>query len=463
MTGLVRSNETVKGKPRFATVSAIDPVLSNNAMTIQYQFGFRNDFATEALPNALPTGQNSPQRCPYGLYAEQLSGSAFTAPHEQNVRSWLYRIRPSVMQGEYRQQEFVNFKSAPLNNATVSPNPLRWNPLPEPSADTDFLDGMYTVCANGDAAAQSGVCVHLYVLNHSMTRYFCNADGEMLFVPQAGELILRTEMGSLEVAPGEIASIPRGVKFQVNKTQDTQTARGYVCENYARPFELPSLGAIGSNGLANSRDFLAPVAAYEEVQGGFEIVVKMHGRIFSAKLSHSPFDVVAWHGNYAPYKYDLAKFMVINSVSFDHPDPSIFTVLTSPSELTGTANCDFVIFPPRWIVAENTFRPPWFHRNIMSEFMGLVKGSYDAKAEGFVPGGSSLHNCMTPHGPDSESFEKASRAKLKPVYQDNTLAFMFESRHVFVPTVAAMEADFRQQNYSEIWQSLKSHFSPDHI
>ncbi|MDR5866949.1 homogentisate 1,2-dioxygenase [Halomonas koreensis] len=427
---------------------------------LDYQQGFRNHFATEALPGALPDGQNSPQRCPYGLYAEQLTGSAFTAPRHHNLRSWLYRIRPSVAQGGYRRLPDATMATAPAAGP-ADPNQMRWDPLPIPEAPTDFVDGLLTVAVNGDAGDQTGCGVHVFACNRDMTeRFFYDADGELLIVPQLGTLRLRTELGELEVTGGEIAVIPRGIKFQVRLAAGSDAARGYVCENYGSPLELPGLGPIGANGLANPRDFLTPVAAYEDQKGDFELVARFSGAFWAARLDHSPLDVVAWHGNYAPYKYDLANFNTINTVSFDHPDPSIFTVLTSASDTPGMANIDFVIFPPRWMVAEDTFRPPYFHRNLMSEFMGLIHGEYDAKAEGFVPGGASLHNCMSPHGPDAETFEKASNAELTPQYQGNTLAFMFESRYAFQPTETALNADFRQRDYVDVWAGLDSHFDP---
>lgn len=433
-----------------------------SAEELDYLSGFRNHFATEALPGALPAGQNSPQRCPYGLYAEQLTGSAFTAPRERNLRSWLYRIRPSVAQSAYRPLEPAKVRTAPVNEAPSDPNQMRWDPMPLPEQPTDFIDGLLTVATNGDAGGQAGCGVHLYAFNRDMEqRFFYCADGELLLVPQQGELLLRTELGLIEAGPGEIAVVPRGMKFQVRLATGSEAARGYVCENYGSPFELPGLGPIGANGLANPRDFLTPAAWYEDVSGDFELVAKFGGRFWAARLNHSPLDVVAWHGNYAPYKYDLALFNTINTVSFDHPDPSIFTVLTSASDTAGMANIDFVIFPPRWMVAEHTFRPPYFHRNVMSEFMGLVHGVYDAKAEGFLPGGASLHNCMSPHGPDTATFEKASEVELVPEYQGDTLAFMFESRYLFQPTTAALEADFRQRDYVDVWQGLDSQFDPN--
>src|SRR5438045_3066729 len=378
-----------------------------------YLSGFGNEFAFEAIEGTLPDGQNSPQRVAHGLYAEQLSGRPFTAPRATNRRSWLYRIRPSVT-----HEPFTQTADAP--EFVVTPNQLRWDPWPMSS------QGVFPICGN------DAINVSVYVLNHSTTdRFFYDADGELLIVPQQGTLTLRTELGVVEAGPGEIAVIPRGVKFTV---AIGEPSRGYICENRGALLRLPDLGLIGSNGLASPRHFLTPSAAFEDREGDFELIVKFGGKLWSARIDHSPLDVVAWHGNYAPYKYDLRLFNAINTVSFDHPDPSIFTVLTSPSELPGTANIDFVIFPPRWMVAEHTFRPPYFHRNIMNEYMGLIFGTYDAKAEGFTPGGGSLHNCMSGHGPDVATFEQASAAELTPRYLADTLAFMFESRFVLRPT-----------------------------
>jgi len=426
--------------------------------TLRYQSGFGGEFATEALPGALPLGQNSPQKAPYGLYAEQLSGTAFTAPRHVNRRSWLYRMRPGAVHGEFRRISNGLLGAAPFDGANISPNQLRWSPTPFPDTPTDFIDGLITVAGNGDVGTQTGMAVHLYCANRSMQgRYFYNADGEMLVLPQHGRLHVKTELGILDVAPGEMLMLPRGVRFSVELPDGA--VRGYICENYGAAFRLPELGPIGANGLANARDFLAPTAAYEDKEGKFELVAKFGGHLWAASIGHSPLDVVAWHGNYAPYKYDLALFNTINTVSYDHPDPSIFTVLTSPSDTPGTANVDFVIFPPRWMVAENTFRPPWFHRNVMSEYMGLIYGAYDAKAEGFLPGGGSLHNCMSGHGPDAATFDKASNAELAPHRIDNTLAFMFESRHVIRPTAYALAMPELQKDYLQCWQGLQKNFN----
>ena len=429
--------------------------------TLAYQSGFGNTFASEAVAGALPVGRNSPQQAPLGLYAELLSGSAFTAPRHSNQRSWLYRRTPSVLVGAYAPLAHAWLKTGARHGVPAPPDPMRWHPLPIPEASTDFIDGLRTIVLNGDADAQTGMAAHLYLANRSMTdRAFVNADGEMLLVPQLGRITITTELGQLVVEPGEIALLPRGLLFKVAVDGPS---RGYVCENYGAPLRLPELGPIGSNGLANARDFQAPVAAFEPDEGevgAYEIVKKYGGAFWRTRQPATPFNVVAWHGTLAPLRYDTRHFMTIGSISFDHPDPSIFTVLTSPSDTPGTANCDFVIFPPRWMVAEDTFRPPWYHRNLMSEFMGLVHGQYDAKPEGFKPGGASLHNCMVPHGPDTEAFAKASGAALAPHKLDNTLAFMFESRWRFRPTAWALRPGALDAGYAGCWAGLKDQFTP---
>jgi homogentisate 1,2-dioxygenase len=428
--------------------------------SLVYQSGFGNAFASEAVAGALPVGRNSPQRPAHGLYAEQLSGTAFTAPRAVNRRSWLYRIRPAAVHRPFEKID-SRLVTGRFDGALATPNQLRWDPPAIPSRPTDFVEGMITFAGNGDPGTQAGCAIHLYAANRSMSaRYFYSADGELLIVPQLGRLRLATELGLIDVEPQEIAVVPRGVRFQV-ELLDAQ-ARGYVCENYGAFFRLPDLGPIGANGLANPRDFQTPVAWYEQRHGDFELVAKFMGDLWSARIDHSPLDVVAWHGNYAPYKYDLRRFNVIGSVSYDHPDPSIFLVLHSPSDTPGVDNVDFVIFPPRWLVMEGTFRPPWFHRNVASEFMGLVEGVYDAKEHGFVPGGASLHNCMSGHGTDAETFERASAADTStPSRIADTMAFMFETRWIIQPTRFAMETAQLQADYFECWQGLRDRFALD--
>jgi homogentisate 1,2-dioxygenase len=421
---------------------------------LRYMSGFGNEHATEAIAGALPVGQNSPQRPPLGLYTEQISGTPFTAPRWDTRRTWLYRIRPSADHPPYRRID-NGMLCSQLSEPT--PNRLRWDPLPLPDGPTDFVSGLVTMLAHGGTQGTTGASVHMYCANRPMRRVFWNADGELLIVPQQGRLALTTELGLLDISPGEIAVVPCGVGFRI-ALPDGQ-ARGYVCENHGPALRLPDLGPIGANGLAQPRDFLAPVAWFEDYDEPTEVVQKFMGALWATELDHSPLNVVAWHGNHVPYKYDLARFMTINTVSFDHPDPSIFTVLTSPTDTPGTANVDFVIFPPRWMVAEHSFRPPWFHRNVMNECMGLVHGTYDAKAGGFLPGGLSLHSCMSAHGPDATTVERAMAAELLPRKIDNALAIMFETRRVLRPTRHALEIPELQRDYDACWQGLHRHFT----
>ena len=415
---------------------------------LPYMTGFGSHFATEAVDGALPQGRNSPQRPPFGLYVEQLSGTAFTAPRHENRRSWLYRLRPTADHRPFERYQGAALFAASPAHGPLAPNRLRWDPLADGAEGTDFVDGLVTMLLARQPEDLEGVAVHLYRAQRSMERrVFVDADGELLIIPQQGVLELVTELGRLQVGPGSIVLVPRGIKFRVELTNGE--ARGYMAENYGLPFRLPDLGPIGANGLANPRDFETPVACFEDSDGETEVVQKFLGALWRTTLDHSPLDVVAWHGNYAPCRYDLRRFNAINTVSFDHPDPSIFTVLTSPSNVTGRANADFVIFPPRWTVAEDTFRPPWFHRNVMSEAMGLLAGEYDAKAEGFAPGGLSLHNLMSGHGPDVESWRKASQAELKPVRIEGAMAFMVETCWPYRPTEYALQR--AQPDYDQAW------------
>ena len=416
-----------------------------------YLSGWGGAWHSEALPDALPKGQNSPQKVPYGLYAEQLSGSAFTRARHQNLRSWLYRILPSVVHSEFTPYAHSGIAIHKAHNAL--PKQMRWNAQSLPTTSIDFIDSLQTLLYNGSPLDQIGAAVHLYAANKSMeNRYFYNSDGELLIIPYHGQCEIFTEFGAIELVPGEIAVMPRGIRFTVNCL--TESIQGYICENYGLPLALPDLGLIGSNGLANPRDFLVPCAKFEETKGDFVLLNKSNNQLWQANIGYSPLNVVAWHGNYAPYKYDLRLFNTINTVSFDHCDPSIFTVLSSPSAYAGIANLDFVIFPERWLVAEHTFRPPYFHRNIMSEYMGLITGVYDAKATGFAPGGGSLHNCMSAHGPDAITTNQAINETLTPNKLNQTLAFMFETRLPWIPTPFALSTSLLQSDYQDCWKDI---------
>ncbi|KAL6606418.1 hypothetical protein ACP70R_042071 [Stipagrostis hirtigluma subsp. patula] len=478
---------------------------------LRYLSGLGNTFSSEAVPGSLPAGQNSPLVCPLGLYAEQLSGTSFTTPRARNLRTsvppppslssaassvnaqgrpwlllalirrWLYRIKPSVTHEPFHPREPTNGRLVGEFDRTTTvatPTQLRWRPAdvpPEPLLD--FIDGLYTVCGAGSSFLRHGYAIHMYAANKSMDGCaFCNADGDFLIVPQQGTispllstgenrqegLLITTECGKMLVSPGEIVVIPQGFRFAVDLPDGP--SRGYVSEIFGTHFQLPDLGPIGANGLAAPRDFLSPTAWFEQAhRPGYIIVQKYGGELFTATQDFSPFNVVAWHGNYVPYKYDLSKFCPFNTVLFDHGDPSVNTVLTAPTDKPGVALLDFVIFPPRWLVAENTFRPPYYHRNCMSEFMGLIYGIYEAKADGFLPGGASLHSCMTPHGPDTKTYEATiSRADAnEPFRLSGTLAFMFES--ALIPRVCrwALDSPSRDPDYYRCWIGLKSHFSHD--
>ncbi len=426
--------------------------------TLSYMSGFGNEHASEAVEGALPVGQNNPQKPPLGLYAEQLSGTAFTAPRAENRRTWMYRIRPSVLHvHDLREVDRGLLRTAPARETDPPIGQLRWDAIPIPDEPLTWLTGLRTIATNGNVHGQFGMAAHIYLATESMTdSYFYDADGELLVMPQEGRLRVITECGSLDVEPMEICVVPRGLKFRVELPDGP--SRGYVCENYGSYFELPERGPIGANGMANSRDFLYPTAAYEDSDDPATLFVKFDGRLFASDLEHSPLDVVAWHGNHAPYKYDLRRYNTIGSISFDHPDPSIFTVMTSRSDRPGTANIDFAIFPDRWLVAEHTFRPPYYHVNIMSEFMGLIYGIYDAKPDGFNAGGMSLHNSYWPHGPDSEAWEAATNSALEPEKLAGTLAFMFETRYPLIPTTYASSLPALQEDYQEVWAGLRPWF-----
>lgn len=431
--------------------------LAANNDASRYQSGFANNHETEALHGALPQQHNSPQKCAYGLYAEQLSGSAFTRHPPE--RTWCYRIRPSVKHtARYARVNMPYWKSAPcIDPSLASLGQYRWNPIDTPSEKLTWLTGMRTMTTAGDVNTQIGMAAHVYLVSQSMQDdYFYSADSELLVVPQQGRLRFHTELGIIDLEPQEIGIIPRGLVYRVELLDGP--ARGFVCENYGETFELPARGPIGANCLANPRDFKAPEAVFEDHETPSTLTVKWCGQFHQCDIKQSPLDVVAWHGNFAPYKYDLRAYCPVGSILFDHPDPSIFTVLTAPSSSPGTANIDFVLFRDRWSVAENTFRPPWYHKNIMSELMGNIHGIYDAKPEGFIPGGISLHNMMLPHGPDKVAFESATNSELTPQKLENTMSFMFETRFPqHLTPFAATEAPL-QENYIDCWDTLEKRF-----
>lgn len=438
----------------------------------RYLNGFSSYLESEAVPHTLPIGQNSPQKPPLGLYAEKLSGTSFTAPRHENRQTWLYRVLPSCSHPPFSPLAAPD-KDKEAEKLRYIPNQLRWDPFsPSPCAsdtdkETDFISGMRLLAASGSPTLKQGLGISVYLASASMpaNTAFYSSDGDLLVVPQEGTLDIRTEIGYLLVRPREICLIPRGVRYNVSLPESP--ARGYCLELWEGQFHLPELGPIGSAGLANERDFQVPMAAFTdgtEAWGDYKIVCKFADKLFATEQGHTPFDIVSWHGRLYPYKYDLGRFNTIGSISYDHPDPSIFTVLTAPSSRAGTAIADFVIFPPRWLVGEETFRPPWYHRNTMAEFMGLIVGGYDAKRAGeggFQAGGASLHNVMAGHGPDRESYEAGREKKLVPEkVGDGSLAFMFETCLMLGVTEWGLrECRKVQEQYSEhSWGGLKVHW-----
>lgn len=423
---------------------------------LEYLTGFGNHLQSEAVEGALPHGMNNPKQCPFNLYAEQLSGTSFTTPHQSNQKAWLYRTLPSAKHEAYQPIEGFKFYISDFTNCQADPRRFRWKPLDFTTESVGFLEGFRTMMGAGSPDTKTGVAVHLYSCNMpNPSHAYCNADGDYLIVPQEGDLLIKTEFGRFRVSPGEICVIQRGIVFNVGTERPS---RGYVCEIYTSHLNLPERGPIGSNGLANERDFQYPTAWFEQEKGMFKVVQKFCGKFFSRSQSYSPFNVVAWHGNYIPYKYDLHLFCAMNSVTFDHPDPSIFTVLTAPTNSPGVAALDFVVFPRRWQVQWDTFRLPYYHRNCMSEFMGNVYGFYEAKPEGFVPGGSTLHSCMSAHGPDAEAFVKSSTASEEPFKLKPSMSFMFESSYIFKLTDFALNDADVDQDYVKCWDGLKEEF-----
>lgn len=433
---------------------------------LSYQTGFGNEFQSSSLPDSLPQHQNNPVKPPHKLYTEQISGTAFTKPRNSNLRTWVYRMQPSVSgTSDLFQKSNFTFGGEKWSDLVVDPNPIRWSPIPDPTSPKNFVEGVALVLGNGDPSLKEGIAIYLYAFNEGMTKNKCafyNSDGDFLIVPQRRGLTIKTELGILEVEVGEICVVPRGIVFCVDLMEGEGCGKGYILEIFRGHFELPELGPIGANGLANPRDFMHPTAAYDPPTSPsipHKIYNKFQQTLFHRRSPHSPFNVVSWHGSYVPFKYSLRHYCTINSVSYDHPDPSIYTVLTAKSDDEGTALADFVIFPPRWMVMERTFRPPYFHRNCMTEFMGMVEGKYDAK-EGFVPGGASLHSCMTPHGPDKTTWERFSQDEAceNPEYFQGGLAFMFETNLMLKVSPAAVKADWREEKYAECWDGLENRF-----
>ncbi|KAI9822498.1 MAG: hypothetical protein M1827_000217 [Pycnora praestabilis] len=431
----------------------------------EYQSGFGNTFESEAVPGTLPQGQNSPRNVRFGLYAEQMTASAFVAPRHLNRKAWLYRARPAVAhQGfdDLPDNEDTESNFMPINpRVHLCAQQLAWLPFDIPSGDDiNFVEGIKTIAGSGEPTLREGIATHMYMANKSMNKQtYTNSDGDYLICPQQGSLDIQTEFGPLFVQPGEIVVLQRGQRFSV-KLPDGPS-RGYILEIWGSNFELPELGPLGANGLANARDFLHPTAKYEVTKhDSWQCIYKLGGKYFKSKQEHSPFDVVAWHGNYVPYKYDLTKFVNVGSISVDHIDPSIFCVLTARSRDPAAPLADFLIFSPRWDVASHTYRPPYYHRNVASEFMGLLYGGYGGRSDEFAPGGASYECGMVPHGVAYEEFKEAT-AEAPPEMQisKGAVAVMFESSRPFTITDYAWNSSKKHEHDPKMWDDLVDNFS----
>jgi homogentisate 1,2-dioxygenase len=436
-------------------------VLSGREMTTLEGFGA--PLQSEALPGALPLHQNSPRHAPYGLYPEQLSGTAFGLPRHKNLRTWLYRIRPSAQQSPFRPLRHETFTTA-FTSEPVEPNLFGWRPCPIPSAGQDFVDGIVTLGGAGDGHSRRGYALHWFTANRSMdNRAFCNADGDFLLVPQLGELTLVTELGVLEVGTGQIALLPRGLRYSV--VLRSPAARGFIAEVYGRHFELPERGVIGANGLADARHFRTSTAWFEDrLELGYRITSKLGGVLYDAQQDYSPYDVVAWHGNYVPYVYDLAAFVPVSNVRVDHPDPSIYSVVSCPLDETGSNLLDLIVFPPRWDPTEHTFRPPFFHRNATMEWNAVVRSDSSDGAL-FESGVSFLTPPMTPHGVTSAAVERAFRldeatAAVPHRSSDQSLWIQFESSLPLQLSPLAREPSRAILDWPTVWGAYRNHFRP---
>lgn len=421
---------------------------------LQYLRGLGNELESEALPHALPIGQNSPQKCPYGLVSELVSGTTFTAPRAQNLRSYVFRIRPPVFDGRYERIDNGLFLTPPFD-MPADPNYYIWGPLAEPTRQQDILESMATIAAGGSPLSQTGMAMHAYAANSSMTdRVFANGDGEMLFVLRLGRLRFVTEFGVIEAAPRELVVIPKGIKFRVEILD--AFASGFVCENYGAPFRLPELGLLGGHGLANVVDFQVPVASYVDSDGPIEVVTKYGGNLWSMQ-QHQPMDVVAWRGTLYPYKYNVDRFVHVGSLTVDHTDPSIYTVLTSPSDNVQGPNADFMIVrSPKWEVQQHTFRPPGFHRNTVGEFVLLIEGMFNN-----IPAGSFVaNNSWAPHGPDIDEMVLGRTAPEDPFRLENFYIAIVESRFPMMISPFARSAKEMISDYTKNWAGYEKTFTP---
>ncbi|GAD98612.1 homogentisate 1,2-dioxygenase, putative [Paecilomyces variotii No. 5] len=385
----------------------------------RYQVGFGNRFVSEAVPDTIPRdGRNLPQRANYDLYIEQLNGTTFVTCRKDMFNVWFHRIRPSCAHKALKPLEYkhdiVSVFSSQNEGVSFVPFNNEWGPLEIPleSKPTNFWQGIKTILGHGDPTLKEGVAVHQYAANLSMDKEaFVNHDGDYLFVPQQGRLDIQTELGRMMVLPGELFVIPAGLRFKVSLPDGP--SRGYIQEIFGSHFELPDLGPIGSNGLALPQDFEIPVASYDLDTSSWEIITKLAGKLYHYEQAHTPFDVVGWHGNYVPYKYEIEKLLALSS-SKDQLDPSAYTILTAKSKIPGVSITDFCAFTPKWVNSLNSWRPPYYHRTMGAEVMGMVRGEYGGSAKTLEPGALTCDNAYVPHGETYDAWKKHAFVDLEP-------------------------------------------------
>lgn len=424
--------------------------------------GFGGHHRGEALAGAVPGRQNTPRHAPYGLHSEQVSGTGFVAPRRENLRSWLYRIRPSAQHTRF----------SPVDHPRVShdfeiqssPNLSAWSQIVDDSeGPQDFVAGLTTLGGAGNPALRRGFALHGYRATADMEDHaFTNADGDLLVLPQQGRLIALTEFGALEVEPGEVLLLPRGLRVSI-LVPDGE-AQGYAAEIFAGHFQLPERGPIGANGLVDERHFRGPTPYYEDrLAPGFRMTHKFGGALSEATQDHSPFDVVGWHGAYLPLAYRFSAFSPVSNTAFDHTDPSAFTVLSAALDEEGANALDLVVFPARWDPTEHTFKPPYFHRNVTTEINGIIEDpSLNAP---FTTGMVFVTPSMTPHGVRAGAVErflaKSDEAADRPTKSSSkSLWFQFETALHFHRTEWAKRTDLAKEDWPDVWGEYGVHFDP---
>ena len=422
----------------------------------EYLSGFGNALSSEAREGVLPPRQNTPRKVPFGLYAEQINGTGFTLERAHNQRVWLYRLRPQIVVSGWEKLPASQFVGR-FDEGSVSPELLRFAPQAWPETDVDFIGGLVTFAGAGDPCAKTGFAIHQYAASVDMVRRAAaNLDGDLLVVPQEGALRVQTELGWLLVSPGEILILPRGIRFRVELPDGR--ARGFVGELFNGHYRLPERGLVGANGLADERHFRAPVASFEDLEAPYEIVHKQGGDLWRTTVNASPFDVVAWHGRYAPFKFDLMDFNAYWGANWDHSDPSILTVLTSPHDDHGRNAVDFAVFRGRWDATQDTFRPPYMHRNSAVEFNAVIKSPRTKGA--YRPGAVTYTPYLMPHGVSVSGYEAAvgqsdEHANEPRRSSDDELWIQFESTYLLRVMPWILDSPQRDRAYTGQFEGFR--------